>query len=48
VFVDRIADPVDPWIIANSIVSSIDQDDLKIFVSGILKSEKLNQLQESF
>jgi hypothetical protein len=36
---DRIADPIDPWIIANGIVSSIDQDNLKIFVRGILKIE---------
>ena len=34
--VDRLADPVDSWVVPDSIVSSINQDYLIVFVSGIL------------
>lgn len=36
VLVHRVADPIDSWILANGLVCSINQDNLKIFVSRIL------------
>ena len=33
VLVHWIADPVDSWVIADGIVGTINQDDLKVFVS---------------
>ena len=37
--VDRLADPVDSWVVPDSIVSSINQDYLIVFVSGILTTK---------
>ena len=37
VLVDTLADPVDPWVIADGIVCGINKDDLKVFVSRILQ-----------
>lgn len=34
---DRVADPIDPGVIADGIVSSINQDHLKVFVCRILQ-----------
>jgi hypothetical protein len=36
VFVHTIAQPVDPWVIADGIVGNIDKDDLKVLVGTIL------------
>jgi hypothetical protein len=36
VFVDRIGEPVDSWVISNCTVCNINQNDLKIFEGGIL------------
>lgn len=36
VLVHRLAEPVDPWVIADSIVCNIHKDDLKVLVGGIL------------
>ena len=37
VLVNRFADPRDPWVIADSIVGRINQDNLIVFVSRILQ-----------
>jgi hypothetical protein len=36
VLVHRLAEPVDPWVIADSTVSNIHKDDLKVLVGGVL------------
>jgi hypothetical protein len=36
VLVHRLAEPVDPWVIADSAVSNIHKDDLKVLVGGVL------------
>jgi hypothetical protein len=36
VLVHRLAQPVDPWVIADGIVSHIHKDDLKVLVGAIL------------
>jgi hypothetical protein len=41
VLVHRVAEPVDPWVVADSIVCNINKDDLKVLVGGILHCEKL-------
>lgn len=38
VFVHRVADPVDPWIVADSSMCRIHQNHLKVLVSWILQS----------
>ena len=36
VFVDRVADPVDSWIVTDGSMSGIHQDDFEVLVSRIL------------
>jgi hypothetical protein len=36
VFVDRVAQPVDAWIIADLLVLHIDEDNLEVLVGSIL------------
>lgn len=40
VFVDWIADPVDPWVIADGSMGWIDQNHLKVLVSRVLKFQQ--------
>lgn len=41
VFVNRFADPIDPWVITDCIVSRINQDYLKVFVCRILEDSSI-------
>ena len=36
--VNRLADPVDPGIAADGLVSRVDEDDLKVLVCGVLSN----------
>ncbi|GER46536.1 B-block binding subunit of TFIIIC [Striga asiatica] len=38
VLVDRIAEPIDPWVIADSSVGRVNQDNFKVLVSRVLQS----------
>jgi len=38
VFTDWVAQPVDSWVVSHSTVGNIHQNDLKMFVGGILTS----------
>ena len=38
VLVNRLADPVDPGIAADGLVSRVDEDDLKVLVCGVLSN----------
>jgi hypothetical protein len=40
VLVHRVAEPVDPWVVADSAVCNVNKDDLKVLVGGILRCEK--------
>ncbi|MFS7936865.1 hypothetical protein Hanom_Chr05g00420811 [Helianthus anomalus] len=39
VFVHRVADPVDPWIVANSSMCRVHQDYFKVLVGRVLHSK---------
>jgi hypothetical protein len=34
--VDRVNDPVDPWVTTNSLVLRINENNLEVFVGGVL------------
>ena len=40
VLVHRLAEPVDPWVVADSTVSNINKDDLKVLVGRVLQNKK--------
>jgi hypothetical protein len=40
VLVHRVAEPVDPWVVADGTVCNVNKDDLKVLVGGILHCEK--------
>jgi len=50
VLVNRIADPVNPWVIADRIVGSINQDNFKVLISGVLQrwNYKASKLRKGF
>jgi hypothetical protein len=40
VLVHRLAEPVDSWVVADSTVSNINKDDLKVLVGRVLQYKK--------
>lgn len=50
VLVNRIADPINPWVIADCIVGSINQDNFKVLISGVLQrwNYKASKLWKDF